>query len=108
MGAIVSTLFQVMCFPHEGRIVTIDQISFPSPNMNSSQPSSLNGPFFPMVYSPPRVNYVATCSMPTSTNDQFRDVVHFVLGALEPDLSFNNIVFPFDENLMEVMTSYGS
>jgi len=24
MGAIVSTLFQVICFPHEGRIVTVD------------------------------------------------------------------------------------
>ena len=24
MGALVSSLFRVMCFPHEGRIVTID------------------------------------------------------------------------------------
>ena len=87
MGAIVSTLFQVMCFPHEGRILTVDQLSFPSPNMASSQPSSLNGPFVPMVSSPPWANYVATYSMPTSTDDKFRDVVHYVLGALEPDLS---------------------
>ena len=77
-----------MHFPHEGRIVTVDQISFPYPNMVSSQPSSLNGPFVPMVSSLPRVNYVATCSIPTSTDDQFSDVVHHVLGALEPDLSF--------------------
>jgi len=88
MGAIVSTLFRVICFLHEGRIVTIDQHSFPRPNMASSQPYSLNGPFVLMVSSPPRVNYVATPSMPTSTNNQFRDVVHYVLGALEPDLGF--------------------
>ena len=28
MKAIVSTLFRVMYFPHDGKIVTIDQISF--------------------------------------------------------------------------------
>ena len=108
MGAIVSTLFRVIFFQHEGRIVTLDQLSFPGPNMASSQPSSLSGPFVPMVSSPPRVNYVATRSMPTSTNDQFTDVVHYVLGALEPDLFFQSIVLPYNENLLEVMTSYAS
>jgi len=88
MGAIVSTLFQVICFPHEGKFVTVSQLSFPGPNMAPSQTSSLNGPFVPMVSSPPRVNYVATCSIPTSTDNQFSDVVHHVLGALELDLSF--------------------
>ena len=88
MGAIVSTLFRVICFLHEGRIVTIDQISFPNPNIAPSQPSSPNGPFVQMVSSPPQINYVATRSIPTSTDDQFSDVVHYVLGALEPDLSF--------------------
>ena len=76
-----------MCFAHEGKIVTVDHLSFPGPNMASSQPSSLNGPFIPMVSSLPWVNYVATHSMPTSTDDQFHDVVHYVLGALEPDPS---------------------
>jgi len=28
MGALVSLLFCVICFPHEGRIVTIDQLLF--------------------------------------------------------------------------------
>lgn len=87
MGAIFSTLFRVICFPHEGKIFTIDLLSFPSPNMASSQPSSVNGPFVPMVSSPPRVNYVAICSMPTSTDDRLSDVVLYVLGALEPDCS---------------------
>ena len=80
MGAIFSTLFRVICFLHEGRIVIVDWLSFPGPNMAPDQPSSLNGPFVPMVSSPPWVNYVATCSIPTSTDDQFSDVVHHVLG----------------------------
>jgi len=88
MGVIVSTLFRVICFPHEGRIVTVDQLSFPCPNIVPSQPSSLSGPFVPMVSSSLRVNYVATYSIPTSTDDQFNDVVHHVLRALEPNLSF--------------------
>ena len=30
MGAIISSLFRVMCFPHEGRMVKrVDQMSFP-------------------------------------------------------------------------------
>ena len=28
MGALISSLFRVVCFPHDGRIVTIDQVSF--------------------------------------------------------------------------------
>ena len=32
MKAIVSTLFRVMHFPHDGKIVTIDQISFVTPD----------------------------------------------------------------------------
>ena len=100
-------------FPEESKYDTTQVLSFPGPNMASSQPSSLNGPFMLMVSSLPRVNYVATRSMPTSTDDQFRDVVHYVLGALDPDLSngflamypFQSIVLPSDENLLEVMTS---
>ena len=80
IGAIVSTLFRVICFSHEGIIVTVDQLSFLRPNMASSQPSYLSGPFVPMVSSSPRVNYVANCSIPTSTDDQFFDVVHLYWG----------------------------
>ena len=29
MEAMVSTLFRVMCFPHEGKILTINQLSLP-------------------------------------------------------------------------------
>jgi len=33
MGALVSSLFSVVCFPHNGRIVTIDQLSFVRPRV---------------------------------------------------------------------------
>jgi len=64
--------------------------------MASSQPYSINGAFVQMVSSSPWVNYWATHSMPTSTDDQFRDFVHYVLGALEPDL-YNGFLatYPF-------------
>jgi len=46
MGAIVSSLFRVMCSPHEGRVVKlIDQISFPSSHIANSETPSLNGLF---------------------------------------------------------------
>jgi len=60
--------------------------------MAPSKPYSLNGPFVAMVSSPPRVNYVATYSIPTSTDDQFSDVVYHVLGAVEPDPSFMTLM----------------
>ena len=42
MKAIVSTLFRVIYFPHNGRIVTIDQISLLSPDWFTS----LNGSYY--------------------------------------------------------------
>jgi len=46
MGAIVSSLFRVMCFPHEGRVVKlVDHLPFPSSHIASSQVPSLNGLF---------------------------------------------------------------
>lgn len=53
MGSLVSSLFCVICFPHEGRIVAIDQISFVGPNLILDQPSSLNGSSMQVV-SPPQ------------------------------------------------------
>ena len=46
MGAIVSSLFRVMCFPHEGRVVKlVDQLLFPGSHIANSQIPSLNGLF---------------------------------------------------------------
>jgi len=46
MGAIVSSLFRVICFPHEGRVVKlVDQLSFPSSHIANSPTPTLNGFF---------------------------------------------------------------
>ena len=82
MGVLVSSLFRVMCFPHQGQIVTIDQLTSFGPNMATSPPSSLSDLYPPVVSSLPHVNYVATCPLPAFSNSI---VVHQVLGALGPD-----------------------
>ena len=85
MGALFSSLFCVICFPHEGQIVTINKISLFGPDVTSSLLSSLPGPYLPMISSPPQVNYVATCSMSTSIDNSVSEVVHHVLGELDPN-----------------------
>jgi hypothetical protein len=35
MHVVVATVFWVLCFPHEGQIVTIDQLSFSCPEPSS-------------------------------------------------------------------------
>ena len=46
MGAIIPSLFRVMCFPHEGRVVKlVDQLPFPGSHIANSQIPSLNGLF---------------------------------------------------------------
>ena len=68
-----------------------------------------------VVYSPPQVNYVATCSIPASIDDLVSDIVHHVLEALELDLSirshdmypFQSVSLPSDENLLEALASWG-
>ena len=80
MDTLVSSLFHVICFPHEGRIVTIDQISFFGPNVTSSLPSSLPSPYLSVISSLPQVNYVATYSMSASADDSVNEVVQNVMG----------------------------
>ena len=63
MKAVVSSLFRVMHFPHNGNIVTIDQFSFITPNScpTFQHTNSLGFPVV-MVASPPQqVNHVFTC-----------------------------------------------
>ena len=43
MGVLISSPFRVVCFPHEGRIVTIDQLSFFGLDVAVGLPSSLPG-----------------------------------------------------------------
>ena len=44
MGDLVSSLFRVICFPHEGIIMANDQLSCVGPNLTPNKPSSLNCP----------------------------------------------------------------
>ena len=41
MDAIASSLFRIVCFPHEGRIVTVDQLDCPQIDPNASSDSSV-------------------------------------------------------------------
>jgi hypothetical protein len=114
MKAIVSTLFHVISFPHDGRIVTIDQLSFIGPDWVTS----LSGSYMQIVSPPPHVNYVALSPM-TSTSDDLDPVVDMVIssvGLLEPDIltpvttldmcSFQSDSLPSDEDLLEAMTEF--
>ena len=65
MKDIVSTLFCVISFPHNGRIVTIDQLSFIDPDWIAS----LIGSYMQMVSPPPQVNYVALSPMASTSDD---------------------------------------
>jgi len=49
MGALVSSLFRAMCFPHDKSIAIIDQITFIGPESTPNQPSSLNCSYMQVV-----------------------------------------------------------
>jgi hypothetical protein len=49
MKAIVSTLFHVIYFPHDGRMVTIDQLSFVVPDLTINPMTSLNRSYMQSV-----------------------------------------------------------
>jgi hypothetical protein len=77
MKSVVSTLFHVISFPHDGRIVTINQLSF-----------IVNGSYMTTISPPPHVNYVALSPM-TSNPDDLDPIVDMVISSvelLEPDL----------------------
>jgi hypothetical protein len=114
MKAIVSTLFCVISFPQDGRIVTIDQISFIGPNWITS----LNGSYMMTISPPLHVNYVALSPV-TSTSDDMDPVIDMVIslvGLLDPDIltpvmtldiySFQSDFLPSNEDLLEAMTEF--
>jgi hypothetical protein len=114
MKALVSTLFHVISFPHDGRIVTIDQLSFIGPDWVTS----LSGSYMQTVSPPPHVVYVALLPM-TSTSKDLDPVVDMVIssvGLLEPDIlppiatlnmcPFSSASLPSIEDLLEAMTMF--
>jgi hypothetical protein len=130
MKAIMSTLFYVIYFPHNGRVVTIDKLSFIGPDLVINPTTSLNGSYMQTVSPPPQVNYVALSPMPSSANvdepltissisydlDLVVDMVISLVGLLELDLltpittldmcSFQSVSPPLSEDLLESMTEF--
>ena len=62
MNVVVSTLFRVMHFPHSGRIVTIDQLTYENHHPNSAlvQVAPLYVPSVCVDSTLPQINYVVS------------------------------------------------
>jgi hypothetical protein len=127
MKDIVSTLFCVISFHHNGRIVTIYQLLFVGLDLTIKLTTSLNGSYTQIVSPPPQVNYVALSPIPSSTSedephtislvsyelDRVFDMVISSIGILEPDLltpiatlnmcSFQSVFLPLSEDLLDVV-----
>jgi hypothetical protein len=121
--AFVSTLFQVMFYPHNENIVMIKHLSFINPHMMVNHPPSLNGPYIPVMSSPPQVNYVTNFpmhstphereSLPPYDIDPVVDMVISSISLLESDIptlievvdmySFHSVFIPSNEDLLEAM-----
>jgi hypothetical protein len=121
MKAIVSTLFRVIYFPHDGRIVAIDQLSFVGPDLTIKSMTSLNGSYMHTVSPLPQVNYVVLSPMNLLSSlpydlDPVVDMVICSIGLLEPDLltlvaaldmcSFQSVFLSSSEVLLEAMTGF--
>jgi hypothetical protein len=108
MKAIVSALFHVISFPHDGIMVTIDKILF----ISYDWITSLNGSYMKTISPLPHVNYVALSPMTTNSDDldPIVDMVIYSVGLLEHDLltpvvaldmcSFQNDFLPSSEDLL--------
>jgi len=126
MKAIVSTIFHVISFLDNGRMVTIDQLSFIGPDCMTS----LNVSYMETVLPLPQVNYVVLSLIP-STVDEYESltissvsydldtVVGMVIssiGFLELDLlthvttlnmvSFQSVSLSSSEDLVKAMTEF--
>jgi hypothetical protein len=94
MKDIVSTLFHVISFPHDGIIVTIDQFLFVGPELTINSMTSLNGSYMQTISPPPQVNYVALYPMLS------------VVDADEP-LTVRSVSFDLDLVVDMVISSVG-
>jgi hypothetical protein len=118
MKAIVSTLFHVRSFPHDGKMDTIDQLLFIGPDMTINPMTSLHGSYMQSISPLPQINYVVLSPM-NSTFDDLDPVVDMVIssvGLLELDIltpdetlnmcSFRSILLPSSEDLLEAMIEF--
>jgi hypothetical protein len=130
MKAIVSTLFHVIYFPHNGRMMTIDKLSFVGPNLTINSMNSLNGSYMQPVSPLPQVSYVTFSPMSSPVDvdepltvrslpydlDLTFDMVISSVGILEPDIftpiealdmcSFQSVFLRSSENLLQAMTKF--
>ena len=90
MKFVVSMLFHVMSFPHNGNIVTVDQISFASLDSTTNNLTPLNVPYTKVVSTPPRVNYVATSPMFSVTDASEPLIVYSISFDLDPVIDMEN------------------
>jgi hypothetical protein len=124
MNVVVSTLFWVMHFPHNGSIVTIDQLAFDNHHPNSAlvQTIPLYVPSVRVDSTPPRVNYVASyprCSIaseqesvqscfPSRDLESTIDPLVYPMGAWEPlipPLDPSGLEYPFEYDLIVCRSS---
>jgi hypothetical protein len=124
MNAVVSTLFRVMHFPHNGSIVIIDQLASDNHHPNSMlfQDTPLHVPSVHVDSTPPKVNYVVSyprCSI-VSEKEPVRscfpsrylvptiDPLVYAVGAWEPllpPLGPSNLESPFESDLIVCRSS---
>jgi hypothetical protein len=119
INVVVSTLFWVMHFPHNGSIVTIDQLASDNHHPNSTlfQTTPLYVPSVHVDSTSPRVNYVAyypRCSIaskqepvqscvPSQYLVSTIDPLVYPMGAWEallPSLGPSGLEYPFESNLI--------
>jgi len=124
MNVVVSTLFRVMHFPHNGNIVTIDQLAYDNhhPNLALFQATPLHVPSVLIDSTPPHVNYVVSypqCSIasqkePMKSCFSSRDLVSVIdplvypMGAwdsLFPPLGPSDLESPFEFDLIVCRSS---
>ena len=97
---VVSTLFRVMSFPHNGNIVTIDQLLFTSLDSTTHNLTSLNAPFAEVVSTLPRVNYVET-SPTFSITDVNEPLTIFLYSFdLDPVIDMVNSMWAFERDVL--------
>ena len=100
MKAVVSTLFRVMSFPHNGNIVTVDQLSFASLDSTTNNLTPLNVPYTEVVSTLPRVNYVATSPMFSVTDVSEPLTVFSTSFDLDPIIDMENSMGLFERNVL--------
>ena len=85
-----------MYFPHNGNIVTVDQLSFPSLVSTTNNMIALNVPGSKVVSTLPRVNYVATDPMFSFTDVSEPLTVFSSSFDLDPVIDMENSIGLFE------------